>query len=148
MFVGVERTRTMADLDVMIAQLRELNQPVPKPMRLPTAQEVDAIAATSGLSFPPEFRRYLLEASDVVFGALEPVTVTNLGDPTHFPEVLADARRWGVPADLIPICEDNSDFYCITPSGAIVFWSHNGTTDERWPCIAAWIEEVWIGESD
>lgn len=138
----------MADLDAMISQLRGLNEPVPKPMRLPSEEEVRAIEASTSISFPPDFRRYLLEASDVVFDALEPVTVTLPDAHTHFPNVLASARQWGVPTDLIPICEDNADFYCIAQSGEVVFWSHNGPTDERWSSVASWIEEVWIGERD
>ena len=100
----------------------------------------------TGLSFPPDFRRYLLEASDVVFGVMEPVTITRPTSHTHFPEVLADARKWGVPDNLIPLCYDNADFYCVDPSGQVVFWSHDGASDESWADIATWIEEVWIGE--
>ncbi len=138
----------MADMDTIIPQLRARNEPVPNPMRLPSEEEVRAIEASANISFPPDFRRYLLEASDVVFDALEPVTVTRPEAHTHFANVLASAREWGVPADLIPICEDNADFYCVARSGEVVFWSHNGPSDERWPSIASWIEEVWIGESD
>lgn len=36
-----------------------------------------------------------------------------------------------MPKKLLPICEDNGDYYLIDPrSGKISFWSHNGTTDE------------------
>lgn len=136
----------MADLDAMIAELRSLNEPVPKPARLPTEAEVRAIEAETGVSFPPDFRRYLLEASDVVFGVMEPVSITSPTSHTFFPSVLASARNWGVPDDLIPLCDDNADFYCVAPSGEVVFWSHNGTTDQRWQDIATWIDEVWIGE--
>ncbi len=138
----------MAGLDEMISRLRALNIKVPKPARLPSIEEIEAIETASGVSFPPELKHYLLLASDVVFGTLEPVTVTNPNSHTHFPIVLATARELGVPSDLIPICEDNSDFYCITLSGEVVFWSHNGINDERWPSVASWIENVWIGESD
>ena len=137
----------MADLDTAIARLRALNESVPKPMRLPSEEEVRAVEAESGVSFPSDFKRYLLEASDMVVGALEPVTVTDPDFHTYFPTVLADAREYGVPADMIPICEDDADFFCATQAGEVVFWSHNGATDERWPDIASWIENVWIGES-
>lgn len=136
----------MADLSAMIAQLRDRNEPVPRPARLPTEAEVKAIESMTGILFPQDFRRYLLEASDVVFGVREPVTITRPNSPRHFPEVLADARKWGVPEDLIPLCHDNADYYCVAPSGEVVFWSHDGVSDERWPDIATWIEEVWIGE--
>lgn len=136
----------MSDLDAVIRELRELNEPVPKPMRLPTEAEVREIESKTDLSFPPDFRRYLLEASDVVFGVKEPVTITSPNSHTHFLKILADARKWGVPDDLIPLCYDNADFYCVDPSGEVVFWSHDGQPEERWADIATWIEEVWIGE--
>ena len=50
----------------------------------------------------------------------------------------------GVPEDWIPICEDNSNFYCYTPDGTIRYWDHNGANDESWPNLATWIKEVWI----
>jgi hypothetical protein len=31
-------------------------------------------------------------------------------------------------------------------AGEVVFWSHEGATDERWPDLATWIREVWIAE--
>ena len=42
------------------------------------------------------------------------------------------------------MCEDNGDFYCINRTGEVVYWSHNGATDERWPNLATWISEAWI----
>lgn len=87
-------------------------------------------------------RRYLLEVNDVVVGVLKPVTIG--GGHTDFEEVLRSARQWGVPDKLTPMCEDDGDYYCIAPSGEVVFWSHNGPTDETWPDLAAWISDVWI----
>lgn len=134
----------MADqLDEAMAMLRRLNEPVPKPLARPTESEVSAVEARTGVRFPADLRRYLLEASDVVYGTLEPVTIG--GGHTSFEAVLQDARQSGVPDEVIPICEDNGDFYCVEPSGEVVFWSHNGVTEERWPSLAAWISESWIG---
>lgn len=138
---------SLTKMDEVISQLRALNQPVPRPMRLPCLEEVQAVEKVTGVSFPPDLKRYLLEGSDVVFGTLEPVTVTNPQAHTHFPTVLAQARELGLPPGLVPICADNADFFCIASSGEVLFWSHNGTSDERWSCLAAWIASVWIGDS-
>lgn len=138
----------MANLDEMISTLRQLNQVVPKPARLPTAEEVRTFEKQAGVAFHPDLRRYLLEASDVAFSVLEPITISNSEDHTHFLQVLECARDHGVPLDLIPICEDNADFYCMRSSGEIVFWNHNGPTDESWNSIADWIAQVWIGEAE
>ena len=62
-------------IDEAIAKLREMNEEVPKPMRLPTADEVAEVEEELDVKFHPDFRRYLLEASDVVVGTMEPVTI-------------------------------------------------------------------------
>ena len=49
-----------------------------------------------------------------------------------------------VPRHLLPFVEDNGDYYCFAPSGEVVYWSHNGTTDEKWPTIAAWRQQVCV----
>ncbi len=64
--------------------------------------------------------------------------------PYHPSTVVEDARVVGVLDGLLPICEDNGDFYCITESGEILYWSHDGATDERWPGLATWINEIRI----
>jgi hypothetical protein len=53
-----------------------------------------------------------------------------------------------VPRKLLPICEDNGDYYCMNKKGEIVFWSADGASDEKWKDLATWIEEVWIGEGE
>jgi len=133
------------NLDRVIHELRKINEPVPRPMRLPTPDEVDRAQQQLGAIFHADYRKYLLEASDIVYGTLEPCTVTPNGGHTDLIAVARDA--WdtvGVPQDLIPICEDNGDYYCMDTSGQIVFWSHNGSTDEKWPDLATWIKQVWI----
>jgi len=50
----------------------------------------------------------------------------------------------GVPRHLLPFVENNGDYFCLTPSGEVVYWSHNGTTDEKWPNIAAWRQQVCV----
>lgn len=137
-------------LDQAFHDLQRLNESVPRPRRLPTPEAVDALAQSLGVQFHPDFRRFLLEASDVSVGYLEPVhavpvEVSDAVDYTYLPAVVESAREWGVPDHLLPICEDNSDFYCMNDAGEVVFWSHDGTTDETWPDLAAWIEVVWIG---
>ncbi len=137
------------DLTDVFDKLRQLNRSVPRPMRLPSASEVSSVEARLGLSFHPDFRRYLLEVSDVVFGTIEPVTITDSEAHTHLVSVTEDGRKhWNLPADYTPICESNADLYCVTADGKVVFWPHDGTSDETWPNVATWIEDVWIGDSD
>ena len=132
-------------LDDVITELRHLNEAVPRPRSLPTEADMRELEHDLGLRLHEDLRRYLLEASDVVFGTKEPVTV-GTGGYTDLAAVLRHATESGVPDDLIPVCEDNGDFYCVAPSGEVVFWSHNGTSDEGWANLATWIHEVWINE--
>ena len=132
-----------------IKQLRTRNQPVPTPMRLPTEGEVAAAEKEIGIQLHPDLKRYLLEASDIVFGTKEPVTVTDPEFNTHLPTVCESAwEEMDLPKKLLPICEDNGDYYCMNNKGEIVFWSDGAATDEKWKDLSAWIEEVWIGEEE
>jgi hypothetical protein len=134
------------NLNDVFDELHSRAERVPRPLRLPTVDEVIAAERQIGLPFPADYRRFLLEASDVVLGTLEPATICDPTSHTHFPDVVASARAFGVPDDWIPICEDNADFYCLDPAGAVRFWSHNGATHDSWPNIATWLRDVWLGE--
>ena len=136
------------NLPDVIAELRELNEPVPKPLRLPTDAEVDAAEDHLGVKFPADYRRYLLQASDVVYGPLEPAVV--IPDAGHLSLTDIAETAWDemeVPRNLLPFCEDNGDYYCLTETGEVEFWSHDGATDDKWKDLATWISEVWIGEA-
>ena len=135
------------NLSDVIAELRLLNEPVPEPLRLPTQIEVEAAERRLKMKFPPEYRQYLLEASDVVYGTLEPAVVIQDAGYLELSELAESA--WSdmeLPRDLLPICEDNGNYYCLNKSGEVCFWSHDGDTDEKWPNLATWIKEVWIDE--
>lgn len=139
------------NLSEAIAALRARNEPVPILARLPTPAEVDAAERACGAHFHPDYRRFLLEASDVVFGALEPAQVTPDAGHLSLADIAEEAHESAeLPKRLLPICADNGDYYCMRASGKspeVVFWSHDGGTDERWPDLAAWIEAVWLGEN-
>lgn len=133
-------------LDRVLVALRERNERVPRPPRLPSVAEVDAFERELGLAFHPDYRQYLLTASDVVFGTIEPATITDPLAHTRLADVVASARCYGLPNALFPICEDNADFYCFTPAGEVVYWSHDGMHGGHWSSLAEWIENVWLGE--
>jgi hypothetical protein len=138
-------------LDEAIAELRRRNEPVPKRRRLPTEDEVNAAEAKLGVPFHPDYRQFLLEASDVNFNVLEPATITDSGAHTDLFRIARRAREtWRVPSGLVPICEDNADCYCMTPNGRVIFWSHDLRAPGvgEWPDLATWIEQVWMCDYD
>lgn len=134
------------NIEDAIAQLRRRNESVPIPLRLPSEAEVSAAEARVEMPLPADYRRYLLEGSDVVLGALEPAVVVPDAGHLDLVEMAGTAWALGVPRDLLPFCEDNGDWFCLTRAGRVRFWSHDGTTDESWPDLGTWITEVWIGE--
>lgn len=128
-----------------IADLRAHSLDTPQKPSLPDSDLVDAYERRIGFSFPADYRQFLMEASDVFVGAITPLIITESGEgPDELSVVLQEARDVGVPAEWLPICEDNGDYYCLTKEGTIRFWSHDGTTEESWPDLAIWIRDVWI----
>src|ERR1041385_5945553 len=120
-------------LSATIETLRELNEPVPRPFRLPTETEVAAAERALGAQFPADYRYFLLHGSDVAYGTLEPAVV--IPDCGHLGLVEMVQTAWGVvvPRDHLPFCEANGDYYCLTPESRVVLWSHDGLFSGRWP---------------
>lgn len=63
-------------MEEVIEQLREANQPVPVPLELPDEDQLVEIEEELFINIPFVFKEFLLTVSDVVYGSLEPVTVT------------------------------------------------------------------------
>ena len=132
-------------LTEVIHELRKLNQPVPIPPRLPTAGEVDDAESQLGMKFHKDYRQFLLEAGDVVYGTKEPARVTPKAGHLNLIEMVEGAWELdGVRQDLLPFCFDNGNYFCMNGEGEVEYWDHNGTTDEKWRDLATWIKEVWI----
>jgi hypothetical protein len=133
------------NLTEVIAELRELNEPVPKPFRLPTESEVSAAEKRLNMRFHDDYRRFLLEASDVVVGSLEPAMVAADCGYLNLCEIAEYAwDEMELPLTLLPICEDNGDYYCMNKKGEVEFWTPDGEATEKWNNLAVWIKEVWI----
>lgn len=129
----------------IIDMLRESNQPVPVPLELPDEDVLVEVEEQILLPIPRDMRTYLLEASDVVYGTLEPVTAADPYSHTYLPEVAAVAWSEGVPRYLVPLCEDNGNYYCVEPEGEVILWRDGELTEETWPSIWHWIHDVWLG---
>lgn len=131
-------------MEEILELLRDNDQPVPVPLALPDEDDLVEIEEELLLPIPRDVRTYLLEASDVVYGSLEPVTVADPNSHTYLPEVAALAWSVGVPRYLLPICEDHGNYYCVDPEGEVVFWRDGDLTDETWDSIWQWVRDVWL----
>lgn len=113
------------------------------PFRPPKDAEISAAEQRLGIKFHPEYRAFLKSGGAVADATLEPAVIlpgSGHLDLFEIAETAWSLRR--VPRHLLPFIEDNGDYYCIAPSGEVVYWSHNGTTDEKWPSMAAWRQQV------
>ncbi|AEF20103.1 MULTISPECIES: SMI1/KNR4 family protein [Pseudomonadaceae] len=135
-------------MEEVIEQLRELNEPVPVPLELPDEELLVEIEEQILINLPFELREFLLKVSDVVYGRLEPVTVTDPQSHTYLPEVASVAWSLGVPRELVPICEDRGNYYCVEQDGTVLLWDgeEEDLTDDSWDSVWHWVREVWLEE--
>lgn len=131
-------------MEEILELLRENHQSVPVPLELPDEDDLVEIEEELLLAIPRDMRTYLLTASDVVYGSLEPVTVVDVQSHTYLPEVAAVAWSKGVPRYLVPLCETNGNYYCVDPEGEVVFWRDGELTDETWDTLWYWVRDVWL----
>ena len=78
-------------MEEVIEQLREANEPVPVPLELPDEDQLVEVEEQLFINIPFVFKEFLLTVSDVVYGSLEPVTVTDPQSHTYLPDVAASA---------------------------------------------------------
>jgi hypothetical protein len=131
-------------MEEILELLRDHNELVPVPLDLPDADRLVEIEEEILLPIPRDVRTYLLEASDVIYGSLEPVTAADSNSHTYLPDVTAMAWSLGVPRYLLPICETNGNYYCVDPDGEVCYWYKGEVTDETWPSIWHWVRDVWL----
>lgn len=133
-------------MEEVIEQLRELNEPVPVPLELPDEELLVEIEEQLLINLPFELREFLLKVSDVVYGHLEPVTVTDPQSHTFLPEVAAVAWDLGVPRDLASLCQDGRDYYVVDGEGEVLLWDgdEGELTDESWDSVWHWARDVWL----
>jgi len=128
----------------VIEKLREVNEPVPVPLELPDEELLVEIEEELLIGIPSEFREFLLQVSDVIYGRLEPVTVTDPQSHTYLPEVAAVAWANGLPRELIPLCSDGDDYYAVAEDGEVVLWADGELTEETWDSVWTWARDVWL----
>lgn len=131
-------------MEDIIELLRENNAEVPVPLDLPDEDDLVEIEEQILISLPDEYKFFLLEVSDVVFGSIEPATVTDSSSHTFLPEMAATAWDRGMPREFIPICEHATGYYCITQEAEILRWQFGDGIVDEWPSIWNWAKEVWL----
>lgn len=133
-------------MEEIIEELRERNEPVPVPLELPEEELLVEIEEQLFINMPFGLREFLLTVSDVIYGRLEPVTVTDPHSHTYLPDVAAQAWDDGVSRELVPLCADGADYYCVEEDGTVVYWeAETGELgDESWETVWHWARDVWL----
>ena len=131
-------------MEDVIEELRESTIDVPTPLELPDEDDLVEAEEQLLIPIPFELREFLLQVSDVVFGTMEPVTITDPQSHTYLPEVAAVAWDHGMPRDLLPICEHQGDFYCVSLEGEVALWSTGEFSEETWGSVWHWAKDVWL----
>jgi len=131
-------------MEEILDLLRDHHQAVPVPLELPDEDDLVEIEEELLIAIPRDMRQYLLEASDVITGTLEPVTVADPHAHTHLPDVAALAWSLGLPRHLLPLCEDNGAYYCVDPEGEVSLWTDGELSGETWDSVWQWVRDVWL----
>ena len=96
------------------------------------------------MPLPAELKEYLLYASDVIYGSLEPVTASDPYSHTYLAEVTAYAWSIGMSREYVAICQQGNSFYCIDQEGQVMLWSEDELESETWDSFWQWAEHVWL----
>jgi hypothetical protein len=119
--------------------------PETDPFRPPTDEEISSAEARLGVVFHPDYRSFLKSGGDVGNAVFESAVVLPGSGYCDLFEIAQYAwERAGVLRDLVPFIEDNGDYFCISSSGEVSYWSHNGATSECWPDLSSWFQQVCI----
>lgn len=133
-------------LKEVIDKINRADEPGGRKQPLPDDALIQKYERITGVAFSADYKIFLKSVSNAFVGSMSPFTLNE--PPSEAPGDLIggimDAREVGVPEDCIPICEDNGNYYCLAPDGSVRFWDHNRFSDETWPDLAKWANEVWL----
>ena len=117
----------------------------PDPLRIPTDAEIAEAERKLNFLFPAAYVAFLKSAGDVASATFEPAVILPGSGHLDLFEIAETAwKQFGVPRQWLPFIEDNGDYFCVSQSGAVRYWSHNGSTDEQWPDFSAWFQQVCV----
>ncbi len=131
-------------MEDVIEMLREHNEPIPVPLRLPEVDDLVDVQEQILIHLPDDYKTFLLEVGDVVYGKIEPATVTDPSSHTYLPEMAAQAWHDGLPREYIPVCQVAGSYYCIDEYGEIRLWQDGEFTDQEWASIWHWAKDIWL----
>lgn len=133
-------------MEDIIEQLEALNQVVPIPLEPPTDDDILCAEEAILLPFPVEYKTFLETVSHIIYGRIEPCTVSDSGSHTYLPEVTSIAWDQGMPRDVFAICETTEGYYCMDDKGHIGLWNNGQFRKETWESIWQWAKNIWLNQ--
>lgn len=135
----------MADKHTVLPLLQAAHKPPLVPLELPEDDEITAIEESIYVQIRGDYREFLLCASDLVIGSLEPATVAEPSSHTYLPELTCNAWQYdGLSRELIPICQTPEGYYCLNIEYQVVEWKNGHLEPGSWPSIWSWAADVWL----
>ncbi len=111
---------------------------------LPSDEVIRYVEAESGFHLSADYRYFVQNAGNLVMSKELLYLTADREGRSNLLVVIAEARQAGVPADWLPICEDNSDYYCLLPDGSVQLWSHDGMFEGRWADLSDWVVDSFV----
>ncbi|MBB1338884.1 SMI1/KNR4 family protein [Pseudoalteromonas sp. SR44-2] len=138
------------DIKDVVLILRDKHEPTPKPLRLPTEQEVNLAEQDLSFKFPEQYRYFVLNASNVVFGIREPgLVLPDMLPYLNLRVIAIDGWEAGVPKDFLSFCTDNGNYFTISNGGDIGYFDHDdGCHSILGGEFKDWIIEDWLELED
>jgi SMI1-KNR4 cell-wall len=114
--------------------------------------QIENVESILNIKFPKTYILFVKEYLNIRLGSYEILTL-NSDDNLYLIAQFEDAKKYfDLPEHLIPFLEDNGDYFCFDTTKindgeySVKYWSHNGTTDEKWDNFMDWVEKCWLGE--
>lgn len=130
----------------MLNHLKEHNEPVPKPLRLPTEEEVVRAENDLAFKFPFQYRKFMLEASNTTFGIREPgLILPDLMPYLSLRHIAESGWSMGIPKNHLPFCQDNGNYFTLSSEGEQGYYDHDDDTHTVYDAeFKDWIIEDWL----
>ena len=133
-------------MEDVIELLRERHEGGLVALELPDEDRLVEIEEQLLIPLPGDYKEFLLNASDIICGSLEPATVMDDYAHNFLPEMAANAWDQGMPRYLIPVCETPEGIYAISQEGSVLLWvaGEGIREEEEWGSIWQWAREIWL----
>ena len=133
-------------MEDVIELLRERHEGGLVALELPDEDRLVEIEEQLLIPLPGDYKEFLLNASDIICGSLEPATVMDDYAHNFLPEMAANAWDQGMPRYLIPVCETPNGIYAMSQEGSVLLWvpGEGIREEEEWGSIWQWAREIWL----